>query len=165
MDLLVELRKRLRWITRDLIQSKGLTEEVFCEAMGCSTADLDEYIHLRLTPDVGYTILLAELYNADMNWIYTGNGTPYKDNDRKPSPDQIGAMADVVVFTPEVKSGYLAKAERIIRSDSLCASTLAMLIEVFYDAMENEKKVSNAEYGLRNEQPNNKRSRITGEAE
>ncbi len=139
MEQQVALSRRTCVITQDLMKRRSYKVEGFCEAMGCSAEELSGYMTARLSPDIEYAKRLA-VSGVNLKWLYSGNGNPYVDPGQRLSLVQIGALADCMTFSPEVKRKYLKMAERIIDSESMFGSTLAMTIEVYNNALDNEKK-------------------------
>ncbi len=138
MEQQAALTRRTGVITQDLMKRRNYKVEGFCEAMGCSVDELSAYMKARLSPDAKYAKRLAES-GVNLKWLYSGNGNPYVDPDQRLTLYQIGSMADCMTLSPEVKRKYLKMAERIIDSESMYGSTLIMTLNLYNQALDNEK--------------------------
>ncbi len=147
-----EIRARVGELLVDLIEKNGLSNKKLGEIMGCGRNTINNYRRLNTTPNSNFINKLAELFDVNLTWLYTGDGEMYRGDGLGPGKNaHVADDYEMDLEEPQefenVETGMdipgedespmqnvqitaaLEKAARILESESSYSNVLIMNIE------------------------------------
>ncbi len=117
-----------------IIAKQNLTSTAFSKLAGVSTGNLNSLINDDNKPSAKFLARILELFNVNINWLLTGNGSKYIKLDGHERGED-----------PEI-ADLLERARRVLTSDNPVAfDTLERNIRYFDYAVTTEEKLRKAE--------------------
>ncbi len=117
-----------------IIARQNLTSTAFSKLTGVSTGNLNGLINDDNKPSSKFLARMLELFNVNINWLLTGNGSKYIKPDGHEEDEDPGT-ADL-----------LARARRVLTSgNSVAVDTLERNIRYFDYAVTTEEKLRKTE--------------------
>jgi len=127
------LTDRLKQIIEDKEKGK---HTLFAKKAGIPPSTFQGYVDGR-APKVEHLIRIRECYNVNIDWLLTGDGSPYiigEERTADPTTDSDPEVADLLKMTRE-----------IIQSDTGYAHSLKANIRSFHSAVETQTRLDKLE--------------------